>query len=82
MKKPHWIKTSTDRGMKFLCSVCHGECVCLSTWSKYKKTNDCNYQYCPRCGIKMDLEGQTRMVKHEVYDDVMVEKELRRKETQ
>lgn len=61
MSEPHWIKTSTDRGMKFKCSVCGGDCVCASTWGKYHATNNCNYQFCPRCGTKITGK-QTRMI--------------------
>lgn len=61
MSEPHWIKVGTDRGLKFKCSVCGGNCLCASTWSKYISVNKCNYKYCPRCGIEITGQ-QTRLI--------------------
>lgn len=64
MSKPHWIKTSTDKGQKFKCSECNGECICIGTGcaSKFERKNLCDYKYCPRCGREMQLEESTVLV--------------------
>lgn len=66
MNKPHWINiTGRDKGEKFRCSKCQGECYC-KYYGAYKRTNYCSYQYCPRCGSEMDLGALTKLVQVEV----------------
>ena len=56
--KPHWVKTSTAKGSRFMCSKCRGTCICLH-FGANKKMCRCDYKYCPRCGDEMNLEGMT-----------------------
>lgn len=67
MSNPHWIKIGTEKGHKFMCSVCKGECLCITTGcaTKYQSRNVCDYKYCPRCGIAMVLDSSTMLVKVE-----------------
>lgn len=66
--KPHWINESgRAKGSIFICSECGGRCFCLY-FGANKKINKCNYQYCPRCGRKMDIESGTKYVKVEVQE--------------
>ena len=49
-----WTPVEPDtRGFtfKFTCSVCGG----YTTY--YEDANGCDYDFCPNCGAKMDLEG-------------------------
>ena len=60
--RPHWINvTGRSKGAKFMCSDCAGTCICLH-YGFEKTINTCNYKYCPRCGVEMDITNQTRMV--------------------
>ena len=62
---PHWINvTGRSKGTKFRCSKCQKECVCIF-YGANKQTNTCNYEFCPRCGSKMDLGNPTRIVQVE-----------------
>lgn len=64
----HWINiTGRDKGQKFQCSKCKGNCNCIGIGcaDKYGKRNFCTYQYCPRCGTKMDLENPTKLIQIE-----------------
>lgn len=48
-----WIPADPDtRGctLRFACSVCGN----YTTY--YEDAHDCDYDYCPNCGAKMDLE--------------------------
>lgn len=50
-----WMPVEPDsRGFtfRFTCSVCGG----YTTY--YEDANGCDYDYCPNCGAKMDLEGE------------------------
>ena len=62
---PHWINISgRSKGAKFRCSECKGECFCFY-YGANKNTNKCNYRFCPRCGMEMDLENQTWLIQVE-----------------
>ena len=52
-----WIKTATtSKGQKFKCSICGGECNCITYGCAGKGVNYCDYEYCPRCGAAMGSE--------------------------
>ena len=61
---PHWISaTSRTKGQVFICSKCEGKCHCIARGNANKyHGNYCDYQYCPRCGEKMDSYHQTVLV--------------------
>ena len=64
----HWINiTGRAKGQIFQCSECKGKCHCISIGNadKYGFRNICNYDYCPRCGTKMDIENATRLIQIE-----------------
>lgn len=53
VKHGKWLPVEPDtRGCtyRFTCSVCGG----YTTY--YEDTHGCDYNYCPNCGAKMDLE--------------------------
>lgn len=64
----HWINiTGRTKGHKFQCSECKGKCNCISIGNadKYGARNICDYEYCPRCGKKMDLTQPTTIIEVE-----------------
>lgn len=64
---PYWINvTGRSKGQVFMCSECKETCNCIGTGnaSKYRY-NFCNYRFCPRCGMEMDLQRQTILVRVE-----------------
>lgn len=58
---PYWINISgRTKGQKFMCSACFKECNCISIGSaeKWGERNICDYDYCPRCGLRMQTDKQ------------------------
>jgi len=51
-----WIKLKSG---EYECNLCRGKCIC--------KGEMCNYKYCPRCGVRMNLMRSLKYaeVKHE-----------------
>lgn len=72
---PHWINvTGRYKGQKFRCSKCGNECNCIGRGNASKiGGNYCDYQYCPRCGVLMDLEGATILRQIEVQGKAVSE---------
>lgn len=51
----YWMKASTTMGTQFICSECKGKSYCKCIAGKRVKINWCDYEYCPRCGAKMEI---------------------------
>lgn len=65
----HWTaKYTRSKCQKFICSECRGEvfCIAVGNSSKYKGYNYCDYQFCPRCGRKMNIEIKRIAISEEI----------------
>ena len=57
--KPYWINiTGRNKGLKYRCSSCNNDCICIH-YGAFKKRTYCNYKYCPNCGAEMNLNFRT-----------------------
>ena len=54
--KPHWIAENTrPKSFKWICSECGSTAYDMPMCSKKHYKKMCMLQYCPHCGVKMDL---------------------------
>ena len=57
-KKPpaHWIEENTrPKSFKWICSECGSTVYDMPMCNKKNYKKMCLYQYCPYCGVRMDL---------------------------
>ena len=57
-KKPpaHWIEENTrPKSFKWICSECGSTVYGMPMCNKKNYKKMCLYQYCPYCGVRMDL---------------------------
>ena len=54
--KPHWIEENTrPKSFKWICSECGSTVYDMPMCNKKNYKKMCLYQYCPYCGVRMDL---------------------------
>jgi ribosomal protein L33 len=54
--KPHWIaENERPKSFKWICSECGSTVYDMPMCNKKNYKKMCLYQYCPYCGVKMDL---------------------------
>lgn len=58
-KPPHWIaENSRPKSFKWKCSRCGSTVYDMPMCNKKNYKKMCLYQYCPYCGVKMDLSEE------------------------
>ncbi len=54
--KPHWIaENERPKSFKWICSECGSTVYDMPMCNKKNYKKMCLYQYCPYCGVRMDL---------------------------